>query len=180
MRVHDKDFEPFIPQDAIQQAVRRIAEALERDYAGCESLVCMVVLKGSFIFAADLLRELTVPCRIEFISAKSYGSAMESSGKVAMQIPDIDLKGKHVLLIEDIVDTGLTLSSLLSAIQASGPASLEIAALISKPAMRKVELRVKYQGIEIPPVFILGYGLDYAEHGRALPDIWALAGGAEQ
>jgi len=174
MRIHDKYFELFLSQDDIRQAVITMAESITRDYRGCE-LVCIVVLKGSFIFAADLVRAIELPCRVEFLSAKSYGSSMHSSGDVAIHVPDIDITGKHVVLIEDIVDTGLTLSVLKAALQNFHPASMEIAALISKPEMRKVQLHVQYVGIEIPPVFIVGYGLDYAEYGRNLPEIWALA-----
>jgi hypoxanthine phosphoribosyltransferase len=179
MQIHDKHFEPFISQDDIQQAVITTAASITDDYRGCD-LVCLVVLKGSFIFAADLVRAIELPCRVEFLSAKSYGSSITSSGDVVIELPNLDITGKHVLLIEDIVDTGLTISVLQSALWKFHPASLEVAALISKPAMRKVNLTVKYQGMEIPPFFIVGYGLDYAEFGRNLPDIWALAESSEK
>jgi len=179
MQIHDKHFEPFISQDDIQQAVTTMAASITNDYGGSD-LVCLVVLKGSFIFAADLVRSVQLPCRVEFLSAKSYGSSITSSGDVVIELPNLDIAGKHVLLIEDIVDTGLTISALQSALWKFHPASLEVAALISKPAMRKVNLTVKYQGMEIPPFFIVGYGLDYAEFGRNLPDIWALAESSEK
>lgn len=179
MQIHDKHFDPFLSQEVIRQAVTTIATSITDDYRGCD-LVCIVVLKGSFIFAADLVRAIDVPCRVEFLSAKSYGSSMTSSGDVVIELPNLDITGKHVLLIEDIVDTGLTISVLQSALWKFHPASLEVAALISKPAMRKVNLTVKYQGIEIPPFFIVGYGLDYAEYGRNLPEIWALAESSDQ
>jgi len=179
MQIHDKHFDPFLSQEVIRQAVTTIATSITDDYRGCD-LVCIVVLKGSFIFAADLVRAIDVPCRVEFLSAKSYGSSMTSLGDVVIELPNLDITGKHVLLIEDIVDTGLTISALQSALWKFHPASLEVAALISKPAMRKVNLTVKYQGIEIPPFFIVGYGLDYAEYGRNLPEIWALAESTEK
>lgn len=179
MHIHDKHFEPFISQDDIQQAVTTMAASITNDYGGSD-LVCLVVLKGSFIFAADLVRAIELPCRVEFLSAKSYGSSMTSSGDVVIDLPNLDIAGKHIMLIEDIVDTGLTISALQSALWKFHPASLEVAALISKPAMRKVNLTVKYQGMEIPPFFIVGYGLDYAEYGRNLPDIWALAESSEK
>lgn len=179
MQIHDKHFEPFISQDDINKAVTTMAASIADDYRGCD-LVCLVVLKGSFIFAADLVRAIELPCRVEFLSAKSYGSSMTSSGDVVIELPNLDIAGKHIMLIEDIVDTGLTISALQSALWKFHPASLEVAALISKPAMRKVNLTVKYQGMEIPPFFIVGYGLDYAEFGRNLPDIWALAESSEK
>lgn len=115
MQIHDKHFEPFISQDDIQQAVTTMAASITNDYGGSD-LVCLVVLKGSFIFAADLVRSVQLPCRVEFLSAKSYGSSITSSGDVVIELPNLDIAGKHVLLIEDIVDTGLTISALQSAL----------------------------------------------------------------
>jgi hypoxanthine phosphoribosyltransferase len=173
MQIHDRTFEPFISPEEIQSVVQRLATEINTDYSGKE-LVIIVILKGGFIFAADVVRLLHLPCRIELFSAKSYGSAMTSSGSVEFTLPDFQITNKHVLIIEDIIDTGLTLSVVTAALQQCTPASIEIMALISKPSMRKVDVPVKYVGIEIPPVFIVGYGLDYAEHGRNLPNIYAV------
>ena len=152
MQIHDKHFDPFLSQEVIRQAVTTIATSITDDYRGCD-LVCIVVLKGSFIFAADLVRAIDVPCRVEFLSAKSYGSSMTSSGDVVIELPNLDITGKHVLLIEDIVDTGLTISALQSALWKFHPASLEVAALISKPAMRKVNLSDKGRRVRTLIIF---------------------------
>jgi len=173
MLIHDKNFEIFISEKEIRLAVLRLADTINFDYSGKE-LVLIVILKGAFIFAADLIRLLQFHSRIELLSAKSYGKEMTSSGIVELSIPDLDIEGKHVLIIEDIVDTGLTLLSITTALEQHSPLSIEITTLISKPIMRKVDIKVKYIGIEIPPVFIVGYGLDYAEYGRNLPDIYAI------
>ncbi len=172
MQIHDRTFEPFISVKEIQSAVSRLAQAINIDYSGKE-LVVIVILKGGFIFAADIVREIEIPCRIELLFAKSYGSSMTSSGTVEYVLPDYQIANKHILIVEDIIDTGLTLSAITTALQKSSPASLEIVTLISKPSMRKIDIPVKYIGIEIPPVFIVGYGLDYDEYGRNMPDIFA-------
>ncbi|MBK9247585.1 MAG: hypoxanthine phosphoribosyltransferase [Ignavibacteria bacterium] len=174
MHIHDRNFEEFISEHSISQTVEKMGREITNDYHGGE-LVCLVVLKGSFVFAADLLRAIQLPCRVEFLSAKSYGTSMTTSGEVVMDLPDLNCRGKHILLIEDIVDTGLTISTLISSLAKHGATSLRVAALISKPEMRKIDVQVDYVGIEIPPVFIVGYGLDYAELGRNLPAIWALS-----
>ncbi|MBS1536512.1 MAG: hypoxanthine phosphoribosyltransferase [Bacteroidetes bacterium] len=173
MQIHDKNFEIFITADEIQSTIKKLAGLINLDYSDKE-LVLVIILKGAFIFAADLVRSLNFQSQIELLSAKSYGKEITSSGNVEISLPNLNIKGKHVLIIEDIVDTGLTLSSVKSALNKFGPLSIEITTLISKPAMRKIEIDVKYIGIEIPPVFIVGFGLDYAEHGRNLPDIYAI------
>ena len=128
-------------------------------------------------FLADLMREIECPCEVDFMAVASYGSATDSSGVVRI-LKDLDtpIEGRHVLIVEDIVDSGLTLQYLLRSLEARGPASLEVCALLTKPARRKVELPIKYVGFEIPNRFVIGYGLDYGERYRNLPYVAALDG----
>jgi len=170
----DKTFLPFIPAADIAAAAGRIAAAINRDYAGREITV-VVTLKGAMVFAMDLLRLLQMPCRVEALSAKSYGAAMVSSGAVEIQADFATFGGRHLLLVEDIVDSGLTIAAILEEISKYEPASIAVAAMFSKPAMHKVSVPVAYLGMEIEPLFIVGYGLDYAEYGRELPDVYKLA-----
>jgi hypoxanthine phosphoribosyltransferase len=130
-------------------------------------------MKGSVFFGADLLRKLTIDCRLESIRSSSYGSKMESSGKVNIQYSDLNIKDKDVLIIEDIVDSGRTLKALFEQLNALLPKSLEAVSFLSKPSKREVNVDVKYIGKEIPPVFVIGYGLDYDEQGRQLPNLYA-------
>ncbi len=166
-------FKPFIDRAKIAGVVEYLGKKISQDYADKEPL-CLVILKGSIIFAADLIRSIDLPVEIEAIRAKSYGSSMQSSGRVNITVSDLNLKGRDVIIIEDIVDTGNTLSALMETIEKMEPASVEIVTFLSKPSMRKTDVRVKYIGVEIPPEFVVGYGLDYAEKGRQLPDIYVL------
>ncbi len=166
--------EILVPADDLQDRVRALAEAISRDYAG-RDLLLIGVLKGAFLFLADLMRHLTLPCEVDFMAVASYGSSTESSGVVRI-IKDLDapLEGRDVLIVEDIVDSGLTLQYLLRTLQARNPASLEVCALLTKPERRKVEMPARYIGFEIPDRFAVGYGLDHAERFRNLPYIAAL------
>lgn len=166
-------FRRFLTRQQIAAIVERLAQQLRADYAGITP-VCLIVLKGAFVFAADLLRVAGIPCRVETIRARSYGTAMHSSGRVEIQPPELPLTGADVLLIEDIVDSGLTLRELLGFLRRQQPASLRIVALLAKPSARELQPQPDYIGLEIPPLFVVGYGMDYAEHGRYLPDIYAL------
>jgi hypoxanthine phosphoribosyltransferase len=133
------------------------------------------VLKGAFVFLADLARRVELPLEIDFVAVSSYGADTESSGVVRIvKDLDLDISGKHVLLVEDIVDTGLTLAYLVQMLKQRGPASVEVCALLNKPDTRKVDIEVKYCGFEVPPLFVVGYGLDYAEKYRQLPYVAAL------
>jgi len=170
----DKTFRLYITAEQIAAAVERIAEEINRDYAGRE-LTLVVTLKGAMVFSMDLLRRLRVPCRVETISAKSYGNAVESSGKVEIVANFDTFRGRNVLVVEDIVDSGLTIAAILDKISQYEPAETAVAAMFSKPAMRKTDVPVAYLGREIEPLFIVGYGLDYAEYGRELPDLYQLA-----
>ncbi len=166
--------EPLISADRIAARVDELATAINQQYQGVDELVLIGVLKGSFIFLADLARRITVPHRIEFIAVSSYGATKRTDhpGDVRL-IMDIrhPVNGAHVLLIEDIVDTGYTITYLQQLISARGPASLRTCALVRKLERAEVEATVDYLGFDIPDVWVVGYGLDWAERFRTLPDI---------
>ncbi len=164
--------EILLTEEQIQEKVRELAARINRDYAGKELLV-VGILRGALIFMADLVRLLEVPVRVDFIAVASYGDATESSGVVRI-LKDLDesVAGRHVLLVEDIVDTGLTLRYLRDYLQGQGPASLRICTLLDKPARRKVELTPDYNGFCIPDYFVVGYGLDCAQRYRNLPAVY--------
>src|SRR5690606_22752503 len=166
--------EVLVPREQIQEMVKRLGRQISEDYDGKE-LVLVGVLKGGFIFLADLMREITIPVDMDFISVSSYGASTRSSGVVRI-IKDIDLDvvGKQVLIVEDLVDTGLTLRHLRDLFNTRGPKSVKICTAFDKPSRRKVEIEVEYKGIEVPDKFIVGYGLDYAGKYRNLPDVCTL------
>jgi hypoxanthine phosphoribosyltransferase len=166
--------EIIVQPDELSRRVRALGDEISRDYEG-KDLVLIAVLKGAVFFVSDLMRCLSVPCEVDFMAVASYGSSTDSSGVVRI-LKDLDtaIEGRDVLIVEDIVDSGLTLSYLLRALQARGPASLEVCALLTKPERRKVELPTKYVGFEIPNRFAIGYGLDHAERFRNLPFVAAL------
>ena len=147
---------------------------ISRDYAG-KDLLLVCVLKGAVFFLSDLMRQIDVPCEVDFMAVASYGDATESSGVVRI-LKDLEaaIEDRHVLIVEDIVDSGLTLEYLMRNLKSRGPASLEVCALLTKPARRKTEVRAKYIGFEIPNRFAIGYGLDHAEKHRNLPYVAAL------
>ena len=155
----------------IRRRVRQIARQIERDYRG-ESLHLVCILKGACIFLADLLRELRLPVSVDFIAVSSYGKGSLPSGEVRIT-KDLDqsIEDLHVIIVEDILDTGLTLNYLYRILQSRKPRSLKIAALLDKPARRVKEIAVDYVGFQIPDQFVVGYGLDYAERYRNLPDV---------
>jgi hypoxanthine phosphoribosyltransferase len=171
---HEAIGEILVQADDLQHRVRQLGEEISRDYEGRE-LLLVGVLKGAIFFLSDLMRRIDVPCEVDFMAVASYGSATHSSGVVRI-LKDLDaaIEGRHVLIVEDIVDSGLTLQYLLRTLQARNPASLEVCALLTKPDRRKVELPAKYIGFEIPDRFAVGYGLDHAERFRNLPYIAAL------
>jgi hypoxanthine phosphoribosyltransferase len=166
--------EILVQADDLQRRVRALGEEVTRDYEGRE-LLLICVLKGAVFFLSDLMRHIEVPCEVDFMAVASYGSSTQSSGVVRI-LKDLDapIEGRDVLIVEDIVDSGLTLSYLLRSLSARGPASLEVCALLTKPARREVELPAKYIGFEIPDRFAIGYGLDHAERYRNLPYIATL------
>jgi len=166
--------EPLISREEIEARIAEIAEEITRDY-GDRDLVMVGVLKGAFVFLADLARQVELPLEIDFVAVSSYGMDTESSGVVKI-VKDLDLEiaGKDVLLVEDIVDTGLTLKYLSGMLRDRGPASVEICTLLNKPDARKVDIDVKYCGFNVPPRFVVGFGLDYAERYRQLPYVGVL------
>jgi hypoxanthine phosphoribosyltransferase len=172
--------EILVQQDDLTHRVRELGQEVSRDYDGRE-LLMVGVLKGAIFFLSDLMRELDVPCEVDFMAVASYGSSTDSSGIVRI-LKDLDapIEGRHVLVVEDIVDSGLTLSYLLRTLNARNPATLEVCALLTKPERRKVELPIRYVGFEIPNRFAIGYGLDHAERYRNLPYVAALEADRQQ
>lgn len=169
------DPEVLITEDEIRERVETFAEQISRDYEGRGELVLIGVLKGAFILLADLSRKLTIPHRVEFIAVSSYGKTSVSTGAVRL-IMDLrgDIENKHVLIVEDIVDTGHTLHYLMSLLKTRRPASLRTCALVRKHDRAEVEVEVDYLGFDIPDIWVVGYGLDYAEKFRTLPYIGSL------
>jgi hypoxanthine phosphoribosyltransferase len=169
----------LIDAAAIAARVRELGALIERDYAG-KQLCVVVVLKGSFMFAADLIRAVDLPLQIEFLGVRSYGDSTETSGIVQIT-SDLtqSIEGKHVLLVEDIVDTGLTLRFLLDNLATRGPSTIRLAALLQKPARTRVPVTIDYLGFTIDDVFAVGYGLDCAQRYRNVPYVGVLPGGGE-
>jgi hypoxanthine phosphoribosyltransferase len=166
--------EVLIPAEALQARVREIAAAISRDYTG-KDLLLVCILRGAAFFLVDLARSLTIPAAIDFMAISSYGPGTKSSGVVRI-IKDLDesVADRDVLIVEDIVDTGLTLGYLLRVLRTRGPASLEVCVLLDKAARRLVDHQIAYRGFEIPDQFVVGYGLDYQQRYRTLPYIAAL------
>ena len=166
--------EILVQADDLQHRVRELGVEISRDYES-RNLVLVGVLKGAVFFLSDLMRHIEIPCEVDFMAVASYGSATDSSGVVRI-LKDLDaaIEGRDVLIVEDIVDSGLTLQYLLRSLGARNPATLEVCALLTKPERRKVELPTRYVGFEIPNRFAIGYGLDYGERYRSLPYVAAL------
>ena len=166
--------EVLIDEDTLRARVVELGEEISRDYAGREPLL-IGVLKGAVFFMADLMRQLTVPCEVDFMAISSYGASTDSSGVVRiLKDLDINIERREVLVVEDIIDSGLTLSYLIRTLEAREPASLEVCALLTKPARREIHVPVRYVGFEIPNRFVIGYGLDFAERYRNLPFVGVL------
>lgn len=167
--------EILIEEDALQERVAALGQELSADYAG-RDLLLIGVLKGAVFFMADLMRHITVPCEVDFMAISSYGASTDSSGVVRiLKDLDINIEGRDVLVVEDIIDSGLTLSYLMRNLEARDPASLEICALLTKPDRREMDVPVRYIGFEIPDRFVIGYGLDFAERYRNLPYVAVLS-----
>jgi hypoxanthine phosphoribosyltransferase len=166
--------EILVQPDELARRVRELGAEISRDYEGRE-LLLVGVLKGAVFFLSDLMRSIDVSCEVDFMAVASYGSATESSGVVRI-LKDLDaaIEGRDVLIVEDIVDSGLTLQYLLRNLGARGPATLEVCALLTKPERRRVDLSPRYVGFEIPDRFVVGYGLDHAERFRNLPYVAVL------
>ena len=166
--------EVLVTAEDLQRRVIELGEEISRDYAG-KSLLLIGVLKGAVFFLSDLMRYIDIPVEVDFMAVASYGSATDSSGVVRI-LKDLDaaIEGRDVLIVEDIVDSGLTLQYLLRNLGSRNPRTLEVCALLTKPERRKVDLPTRYVGFEIPDRFVVGYGLDYAERHRNLPFVAAL------
>jgi hypoxanthine phosphoribosyltransferase len=164
----------LIDEASLQERIAALGEEISADYAQ-RDLLLIGVLKGAVFFMSDLMRHLTIPCEIDFMAISSYGDSTDSSGVVRiLKDLDINIEGRDVLVVEDIIDSGLTLSYLMRNLEAREPASLEICALLTKPERREIEVPVRYVGFDIPNRFVIGYGLDFAERYRNLPYVGVL------
>lgn len=171
--IKDKTFETFIPEEEILRRVKVVADRINVDMAGKNPLF-LAVLNGAFVFAADLLRMITIPCEISFVKLASY-EGTTSTGKVKEVIGiNENLAGRTVVIVEDIVDTGLTMKQMVESLGTRQPESVHICTLLLKPDKLKVDLDIEYVAMEVPNEFILGYGLDYDQQGRQLRDIYTL------
>jgi hypoxanthine phosphoribosyltransferase len=173
IRVHDKEFAPSIPAEEIMQQVRRVAEEINKDYEGQQPLF-LVVLNGAFVFAADLMREISVPAEVSFVKLASY-EGTSSTGTVREVIGlNTDITGRPIIIVEDIVESGITMAHMIETLKKQNPKSIDICTLLVKPEKLEVKLDIRYTAMEIPNDFILGYGLDYDGLGRGLKDIYTI------
>ena len=174
MRELDSIGDTLVSSEELHRRVAELGAEVSRDYAG-RDMFMVGVLKGAVLFLADLMRAITVPCEIDFMAVSSYGSQTDSSGVVRI-LKDLDasIEGRHVLIVEDIIDSGLTLQYLMRSLNARNPASLEVCALLTKPERLRVDLSPRYVGFEIPNRFAVGYGLDHAQQYRNLDYVAAL------
>jgi hypoxanthine phosphoribosyltransferase len=167
--------EVLIEPEALRSRIVELGEEISDAYRG-RDLLLIGVLKGAVFFMADLMRHLTVPCEVDFMAISSYGAATDSSGVVRiLKDLDINIEGRNVLVVEDIIDSGLTLSYLIRNLESREPASMEICALLTKPSRREIDVDVRWVGFEIPNRFVIGYGLDFAERYRNLPYVGVLS-----
>ncbi len=169
--IHDLTFEPFISAGEIAETVDALALRIDRDYAG-KNPILLIVLNGAFIFAADLVRRIRIPIRLDFVKISSYKGTQSTANMIEHFLWQNALRDQHVIIIEDIVDTGHTLAYLKDKIHAEHPASLEIACLLFKPMAYQYSDPVLYHGRSVPNAFVVGYGLDYNGHGRHIPSIY--------
>ncbi|MEO0859015.1 MAG: hypoxanthine phosphoribosyltransferase [Pseudomonadota bacterium] len=168
----DYTIEQMISAKSIAARIEALAREIEAAFAGTDKLIVVGLLRGSFVFIADLVRELDLPVEVDFLEASSYGDGMESSREVRI-LKDLrgEIGGRDVLVVEDIVDTGFTLHHVLGLLQSRGPKRLETIALLDKPSRREVDVKATWTGFEIPDAFVVGYGIDYAQRNRNLPFI---------
>lgn len=173
IQLHDKTFIPFLGREQILQAITRMTATINVDYEGRQPIF-LPVLDGAFIFAAELAKQLTIQAQFSFIKYKSYHNT-QSTGQISQLLGlDIDITGKDIIVVEDIIDTGLTVSYLLQELKKHNPASIKVAALLTKPEALQTPLQIDYEGIQIPNNFIVGYGMDYNGLGRNLDGIWVV------
>lgn len=166
--------EVIVGEEALQARIAELGAEITEDYRG-QDLLLVAVLKGAVFFMADLMRQIDIPCEVDFMAISSYGAGVDSSGVVRiLKDLDISIEGRNVLVVEDIIDSGLTLSYLLRNLESREPASLEICALLTKPERREIDIQCRYIGFEIPNRFVIGYGLDFAERYRNLPFVGVL------
>jgi len=164
----------LISEEQLKETVAKMGAQISKDYEG-KNLLVISVLKGAAVFMSDILRAITIPCRIDFMAASSYGAGTQTKGSVKIiKDLDIDVSGFDILIVEDILDSGVTLSNIIKLLESRKANSVKICTLLSKPARRKVEVPVAYEGFEVPDEFVVGYGLDYAELYRNLPFIGIL------
>jgi hypoxanthine phosphoribosyltransferase len=174
VNVHADIEEVLVSDEQIQTRLADLGAEIDRDYAG-RGVLLIGVLKGAFILMADLARNITIPVDFDFMAVSSYGSATQTSGVVRiLKDLDLDIAGRDVIVVEDIVDSGLTLNYLMRNLRARGPASLEVMSLLSKPDQVRVDVPIRYHGFAVPNLFVVGYGLDYAERYRNLPYVGTL------
>ena len=174
MNDSQSELKVLVSRRKIAATVKRLAQEIRRDYDGLNP-VLVGILKGSFVFMADLVRSIDLPLQVDFVELTSYGSGTRSSGRISILLDlNCPLEGRHVLVVEDIVDSGLTTSFLCDYLKQKGPASVRLCSLTSKPSRRVVDIKIDYLGLEVPDKFLVGYGLDYAEKYRNLPDLCEL------
>lgn len=176
VQIKDKRFKTFISEDEIQQRVKAVADMINHDMEGKKPLL-LAVLNGSFVFAADLMRHITIPCEISFVKLASYEGTVSTGKVVEVMGLNEDITGRDVIIVEDIVDTGKTMERMLDTLGTRNPNSLHICTLLLKPEKLKIPLNIEYAAMEIPNDFIVGYGLDYDQEGRNLRDIYTLVEG---
>ena len=176
VQIKDKRFKTFISEDEIQQRVKAVADRINHDMEGKKPLL-LAVLNGSFVFAADLMRHITIPCEISFVKLASYEGTVSTGKVVEVMGLNEDITGRDVIIVEDIVDTGKTMERMLDTLGTRNPNSLHICTLLLKPEKLKIPLNIEYAAMEIPNDFIVGYGLDYDQEGRNLRDINTLVEG---
>lgn len=174
VNINGEKFRVYLTHEEIQQRIRQLGDKISRDYQD-KKPIFIGILNGAYIFLADLMRYVTIPCEVDFLKLSSYGDEKVSSGQVE-QLKEInaDLKGRHVILVEDIVDTGLSMKYLLDKVGEMQPASLSVATMLHKSDATKHDVKIDYMGFKIPDLFVLGYGLDYAQEGRNLAQIYIL------
>lgn len=174
MQIKDLDFEPYLSSESIQNELKKLAQAINKDYEG-KNPIFIAVLNGAFIFMADLARYITIPSEITFVKVKSY-EQLQSTGEhrqfIGLEVP---IRGRHIIIVEDIVDSGNTIRYLLQQLEAEDPKSVSIATLLFKPDALRHSIDIDYVGFRIPNEFVVGYGLDYDGFGRNLPDIYKIA-----
>ena len=167
--------EVLVDTEVLSARIAELGAEISADYEG-RDLLLIGVLKGAVFFMADLMRKLTIPCEVDFMAISSYGASTDSSGVVRiLKDLDINIEGRHVLVVEDIIDSGLTLSYLMRNLESREPATLEVCALLTKPDRREIDVPVRYVGFEIPNRFVIGYGLDFGERYRNLPYVAVLS-----